>query len=73
MPSPATFAVLLFVLGLAVLGILIIVSALRSSRTGRTCPRTECGNRNPPAARFCGRCGANLDGGLAQDNTKKGA
>jgi hypothetical protein len=65
--------VLLFVLGLAVLGLLIIVSALRSSRTGRTCPRTECGNRNPPAARYCGRCGTNLDGGATRDSTRKRA
>ena len=73
MPSPATLGVLLFVLGLAALGMLIIASALRSSRGGRACPRTECGHRNPPVARYCGRCGVSLNGGADVDSTKKGA
>lgn len=60
MGSPATFVVLVVVIGIAVLGLILIALALRTPRTTNTCPRAECGHENVRAARFCARCGATL-------------
>ncbi len=60
MGSPATVVVLAVTISIAVLGLILIASALRKPRTAATCPRAECGHENPRAARFCARCGAEL-------------
>ncbi len=56
---PATFVILLLVVGLAVIGVTIILRALAAS-SGAICPQSDCRHRNPRTARYCARCGAEL-------------
>jgi len=56
--QPATLTVLIVAIGLGLLGLILLRAALRSK--GRACPAPGCGFINPPEARFCGHCGAEL-------------
>lgn len=58
---PATIVVFLIVGVLLVVGALILATVGR--RGLRMCPHPGCEHRNPPEARFCGKCGRALTPG----------
>lgn len=61
--GPATFVVLLLVGLLLVAGALLLRAPSRTANRAvggvRNCPR--CGQPGPPQARFCARCGLDLN------------
>ncbi len=56
--QPATFTIVITALALALLGVVLVRTAMRFR--GRPCRSPGCGFINPPDARFCGHCGAEL-------------
>jgi len=56
---PATTTVFLIICMLAVLGVVLIAAALAGKRRN-VCPGRDCRHANPPGARYCARCGAEL-------------
>lgn len=56
--QPATLTILITALALALLGVILVRRAMRAGES--QCPSPGCGSMNPPKARFCGHCGAEL-------------
>ena len=58
--SPTAFGITL-VSGLLLIAAVLVLSGHRRRQPHAECPDPECGHRNPPNARYCARCGRELN------------